>query len=94
MQARREGLVPSEAMCDMLLLAILKRIRAGKLIAGTAAWIPKAVYVYRECIVAGARGHRRERERERWTGKNFAFKPSPDAQLAGAISPGRYIARR
>lgn len=55
MQARREGLVPSEAMCDMLLLAILKRIRAGKLIAGTAAWIPKAVYVYRECIVAGVR---------------------------------------
>jgi pentatricopeptide repeat protein len=55
MQARREGLVPSEAMCDMLLLAILKRIRAGKLIAGTAAWIPKAVYIYRECVVAGVR---------------------------------------
>jgi len=54
-QARRDGLVPSEALCDMVLLAILRKIRAGRLLPGTTAWIPKAVMVYRDCIVAGVR---------------------------------------
>ena len=48
---RHEGVVPTEALCDMVLMAVLRRIRAGvnskQGLAGASVWVPKAVQVRR-----------------------------------------------
>jgi len=61
-RSRRDGIAPTEAICEMLLLIFLKRIRSHGALATTSPssslgsqWVTQALQVYRETITSGVR---------------------------------------